>query len=52
MMNKLYYMPEWNVLGVATKDAGGYVLLVTSELEEKSNIYRVLTDKWILIGVL
>lgn len=46
-------MPEWNVLGIVSKEVdGGYTLLVTSELEEKSNIYRVLTNKWILIGEL
>lgn len=50
MKNKLYYMPEWNVLGIVSKEVDGYVLLVTSELEEKSNIFRVLTNKWILIG--
>lgn len=49
--NKLYYMPQWDLFGVS-KRIGKYTFLITSEFNEKSNIYRVLTNKWILIGEL
>ncbi len=49
--NNLYYSPQWDVFGISVQK-GEYVFLVTSELEEQSNIYRVLTNNWILIGEL
>lgn len=50
-MNKLYYMPDWDLFGV-TKRVGIYTFLITSELNDKNNVFRVLTNKWILIGEL
>jgi hypothetical protein len=48
----IYYNPELDIIAVSTKKVDGMDLLVSSELEETSNIYRVLTFHWEYIGEL
>lgn len=48
----LYYNPEMDTIAVLSKKVNGMDLLILSEIDESSNVYRVLTDKWVYIGEL
>ena len=47
--DQLFYNADWDLIAI-TKNKGAHTFLITSELEESSNIYRVLTIKWEYIG--
>jgi hypothetical protein len=49
----LYYNPRNDIIGELVIETNGFDnLLVISELDESANMFRVLTDEWILLGTL